>query len=61
VENGYDSVYGARPLKRFLQRAVETPIARLLIERDLPSDTTIVVDVENDEITLRTQEGLLSE
>ena len=61
VENGYDSVYGARPLKRFLQRAVETPIARLLIERDLPSDTTIVVDVENDEITLKTQAGLLTE
>ena len=60
VENGYDSVYGARPLKRFIQRAVETPIARLLIERDLPSDTTIVVDVENDEIVLRTQEGLLT-
>ena len=59
VENGYDSVYGARPLKRFIQRAVETPIARLLIERDLPSDTTIIVDVEDDRITLRTQEGLL--
>ena len=59
VENGYDSVYGARPLKRFIQRAVETPIARLLIEKDLPSDTTILVDVENDEIVLKPQEGLL--
>ena len=59
VENGYDSVYGARPLKRFIQRAVETPIARLLIERDLPSDTTILVDVEDDRIVLKTQEGLL--
>ncbi len=59
VENGYDSVYGARPLKRFIQRAVETPIARLLIERDLPSDTTILVDVEDDKIVLKTQEGLL--
>ena len=59
VENGYDSVYGARPLKRFIQRAVETPIARLLIERDLPSDTTIIVDVEDDNIVLKTQEGLL--
>ena len=60
VENGYDSVYGARPLKRFIQRAVETPIARLLIERDLPSDTTIVVDVEDDKITVKTREGLLT-
>ncbi|MBR1559512.1 MAG: ATP-dependent chaperone ClpB [Clostridia bacterium] len=61
VENGYDSVYGARPLKRFIQRAVETPIARLLIERDLPSDTTIVVDVQDDDVVLTTREGLLPE
>ena len=61
VENGYDSTYGARPLKRFIQRAIETPIARLLIERDLPADTTIVVDVENDEVTLKTQSKLLSD
>ena len=59
VENGYDSVYGARPLKRFIQRAVETPIAKLLIERDLAEDTTIVVDVEDDQVTLKTQEKLL--
>ena len=59
VENGYDSVYGARPLKRFIQRMVETPIARLLIERDLPEDTAIVVDVENDEVVLKTKEAAL--
>ena len=61
VDNGYDSVYGARPLKRFIQRAVETPIARLLIEKDLKEDTAIVVDVENDEVVLRTKEALLTE
>ncbi|MBQ9038945.1 MAG: ATP-dependent chaperone ClpB [Clostridia bacterium] len=59
VDNGYDSVYGARPLKRFIQRAVETPIARLLIERDLPEDTAIIVDVENDEVVLKTREAAL--
>ncbi len=59
VENGYDSVYGARPLKRFIQRAVETPIAKLLIERDLPEDTIIIVDVQNDEVALSTQTGSL--
>ena len=59
VDNGYDSVYGARPLKRFIQRAVETPIARLLIERDLPEDTAIIVDVENDEVVLKTREKAL--
>jgi len=60
VENGYDSVYGARPLKRFIQRAVETPIARLLIEQDLPEDTVIIVDVENDEVVLKPRLGLLN-
>ena len=59
VDNGYDSVYGARPLKRFIQRAVETPIARLLIERDLPEDTVIIVDVENDDVVLKTREAAL--
>ncbi len=59
VDNGYDSVYGARPLKRFIQRAVETPIAKLLIERDLPEDTVIIVDVENDEVVLKTREAAL--
>ncbi len=61
VDNGYDSVYGARPLKRFIQRAVETPIARLLIERDLKEDTVIIVDVENDEVVLNTREALPEE
>ena len=60
VDNGYDSAYGARPLKRFIQRAIETPIAKLLIREDVPEDTTIIVDVENDEVTLRTQRGLLT-
>ena len=59
VDNGYDSVYGARPLKRFIQRAIETPIAKLLIERDLPEDTAIIVDVENDEVVLKTREAAL--
>ena len=59
VDNGYDSVYGARPLKRFIQRAIETPIAKLLIERDLPEDTAIIVDVENDEVVLKTREKAL--
>ncbi len=56
VDNGYDSVYGARPLKRFIQRAIETPIAKLLIERDLPEDTAIIVDVKDDEVVLSTEQ-----
>ena len=43
VENGYDPVYGARPLKRFIQSKIETLIARTMIERDLmPGDTVEV-------------------
>ena len=43
IENGYDPVYGARPLKRFIQSKIETLIARTMIERDLmPGDTVEV-------------------
>ena len=54
IENGYDPVYGARPLKRFIQRAVETPVARLLIERDLPEGSVLEVYPENDSLCVRT-------
>ncbi len=50
IENGYDSAYGARPLKRFLQRSVETAIAKLLIREYVPEDSTIIVDAVNGEI-----------
>ena len=56
VENGYDSAYGARPLKRFIQKAVETPIARLLIRDNVPEGSVLVVDVEDDEITVHAKE-----
>lgn len=45
VENGYDATYGARPLKRYLQRNVETLAAKKILEGDLSEDTTLVVDV----------------
>ena len=49
LDNGYDATYGARPLKRFIQRALETPIARLLIEQVVPDGSTLVADVIGDE------------
>ena len=52
VENGYDSAFGARPLKRFIQKAVETPIARLLIRENVPEGCVIGVDVVNNEVVL---------
>ncbi len=45
VECGYDPVYGARPLKRYLQRYVETLIAKKIIQEDLEPDTVLTVDV----------------
>ena len=44
AENGYDPAYGARPLRRFLQSKVETPVGRMLIAEDIPQGTVITVD-----------------
>ncbi|MCL1857485.1 MAG: ATP-dependent chaperone ClpB [Kiritimatiellaeota bacterium] len=46
VEDGFDPVYGARPLKRFIQRNLETPIARRLLEGDFPSPATATVSTD---------------
>ena len=59
IDNGYDPVYGARPLKRFIQRAVETPIARLLIAENVPEGSRITVDVEDDRIVVGWSEAPL--
>ena len=53
VDNGYDSAYGARPLKRFIQRALETPIARLLIAQPIADGSVLRADVEDDHIVVR--------
>ncbi len=45
IDNGYDVVYGARPLKRFMQKHVETLSARLILEGDVHEGDTIVIDV----------------
>jgi ATP-dependent Clp protease ATP-binding subunit ClpB len=51
VEQGFDPAYGARPLRRFISREVETRVARALLRGDLPEDSTIVVDVADGELT----------
>ncbi len=53
IENGYDPIYGARPLKRFIQRAVETPVARILIAEDVPEGGTLEVYPQGDELAVR--------
>ena len=52
IDNGYDPVYGARPLKRFLQRHVETMLGRTIIAGDLSEGTKLVVDYQNGELTV---------
>ena len=53
VDRGYDPMYGARPLKRFIQTAIETRIARKLIATDLEPDSTLVVDFQSGEFTVK--------
>ena len=53
VENGFDPVYGARPLKRFLQSSVETQVARLIIEKDPVPRSHLLVDCEGDHLVIQ--------
>jgi ATP-dependent Clp protease ATP-binding subunit ClpB len=53
ARSGYDPVYGARPLKRFLQREVETRLARELIAGDIPEGSTLTVDAADRSIVLK--------
>jgi ATP-dependent Clp protease ATP-binding subunit ClpB len=52
AKSGYDPVYGARPLRRYLQREVETRIGRELIRGNVLEGTTLRVDVENDALII---------
>jgi ATP-dependent Clp protease ATP-binding subunit ClpB len=52
ARNAYDPVFGARPLKRYLQHALETRIGRALIGGDIRDGATITVDVRNDELVV---------
>ncbi|WP_461811998.1 ATP-dependent chaperone ClpB [Faecalimonas sp.] len=51
TERGYEAMYGARPLKRYLQKHVETLAAKLILADKVRSRDTILIDVENDELT----------
>ena len=51
IEGGYDPVYGARPLKRFLQKNVETLAARLILSGEVGTEDTIVIDVQDGKLT----------
>ena len=53
IENGYDPVYGARPLKRYLQSKIETMIARTMLENDLQAGNTIEIGAKNGDFTIK--------
>ncbi|HLV33215.1 MAG TPA: AAA family ATPase, partial [Chitinispirillaceae bacterium] len=55
ADKGYDPVYGARPLKRIIQKELETPISRLLIAGNVTGDNTIKATVENDHLKFSIQ------
>jgi ATP-dependent Clp protease ATP-binding subunit ClpB len=54
-DQGYDPVFGARPLKRFLQRELETRIARALVSGEVRDGATVSVDVHEGQLTVRTR------
>ena len=53
IDNGYDPVYGARPLKRYLQKYVETLTARKILSGEVHTGDTLVLDVENGEYVVK--------
>jgi ATP-dependent Clp protease ATP-binding subunit ClpB len=55
VDHGYDPIYGARPLKRYLQKYVETLSAKLILADKVRAGDTIVIDVENDALVARAE------
>ena len=57
IENGYDPVYGARPLKRYLQKYVETLAARKILSGDVHAGDTLVLDVQNGEFIVTEKDG----
>ena len=55
AREGYDPVYGARPLKRFLQRALETPLSRQLISGEITDHNGVTVDFKKGEVVFETK------
>jgi len=58
ANRGYDPVYGARPLKRVIQRSLQNPLATQLLEGKIAEGDTVEVGVENGELTVGGQRVL---
>ena len=52
IDSAYDPIYGARPLRRYLQHTVENLVGRKIIAGDVAPDTTLTVDVRDGELTI---------
>ena len=53
IDRGYDPLYGARPLRRYLQSSVETLVARAILQGRLPAGATLTIDAQNGELVCR--------
>ena len=53
IDNGFDINFGARPLKRYIQNNVETILAKYMLANDIAPNTTLTIDVENDNIIVK--------
>ena len=53
IDNGYDEVYGARPLKRFVQKKLETLIAKKILTGEIVANSVVKIDCKNDELVIK--------
>ena len=54
MDNGFDANYGARPLKRYLSKNLETLLAKKLIDGTITTNSNLIVDVSNNELVIET-------
>jgi ATP-dependent Clp protease ATP-binding subunit ClpB len=53
IDSAYDPIYGARPMKRFIQSKIETLLAREIIGGDIEPETTLKIDCENASLVIK--------
>jgi hypothetical protein len=50
VDNSYDKEYGARPIRRYVQRNIETDLSKMLLENRIPNNSTVVIGVKDNKL-----------
>jgi ATP-dependent Clp protease ATP-binding subunit ClpA len=58
LDEGSDPQYGARPMKRHIQRSIETKIAKYILENNPPQDSTLIVDFESNAYSVKIKNRL---